>query len=186
MSVHFVHTGIQDYQSSRQWNNTDFLDTQNRSEIDTSEIDINNPSHFYITQFFGTPDPNFDLQWDSNPSKSPLLILLTHYNPLRKVRQSLSFSGSQIRQFLEENSGLPPQYEEQVISFEDELRMLSEHFDLDTFKMANESDVIVCCWGEFMECKYQKKHIFQGTSRGAVYIYSFEDHTEIQGTSSWY
>lgn len=185
MSVHFVHTGIQDYQSSSQWHDIGFVDILNSSEIDTSRIDINNPSH-YITQFCGTPDPNFDLKWDSNPSKSPLLILLTHYNPLRKIRQSLSFSDSQIRQFLEENNGLPPQYEEQIISFEDELRMLSNHFNLDACKMANESDVIVCCWGEFMEFKYQKKHIFQGTSRGAVYIKSYEDRTEVQGTFSWY
>lgn len=125
------------------------------------------------------------MQWVSNPTKSPLSILLVHYNPLRNIRESLGFSDKKMRQFLEEKRGLPTEYQEQIISFKEELRMLDDKFDLDTHKMADDANVIICCWGEFMESPYQEKHVFQGKSRGAVFIYSYKDRTEVQGSFSW-
>ncbi len=36
-----------------------------------------------------------------------------------------------------------------------------------------------------MEPHYQTKHIFQGTSRGEVFVRTRNNHTEVQGTFSW-
>jgi hydrogenase maturation factor len=41
---------------------------------------------------------------------------------------------------------------------------------LSVLEIADQAELIVCCYGEFMETPYQEKHIFQGNSRGKVFV----------------
>jgi len=184
MLVRFTFSSTLDSQALNNWNQRDLRCEEGQFQVDSSKININDPASV-ITQFRGCSDPTFNLKWQPNSSSSDLLILLTHYNPLRNIEKSLSMTKKQMREYLQKNNGLPPQYQNQVILFKDELDTLNKQFGIDACKMANESDVIICCWGEFIESPYKKKHIFQGTSQGKVFIYPHPDYAQVQGRHCW-
>jgi hypothetical protein len=185
MSVRFIfNSDTENSQAVNKWNQVDLRYSEGGFQVDSSKINTNDAAHF-ITQFRGCPDPEFNLKWEPNSSSSDLLILLTHYNPLQNIKKSLSMTEREMLNFLQKNNGLPSQYQSQIILFKDEIDTLSKQFGIDACKMADESDVIICCWGEFMESPYKEKHIFQGTSRGKVFIYSYPQYTQVQCTYSW-
>ena len=131
----------------------------------------------------------FPLDWLEKSNEEPISVLLVHYDPLKKVRDALveqSIGYQDLEQFRHPNSILNQKYGDQIVTFQSEMLELGERFDLNVLEMANQAELIVCCWGEFMEAPYQDKHIFQGNSRSKVFVDdSLDGYFQTQASSSY-
>ena len=125
----------------------------------------------YVVMFQATTEPGFPIKWLGAKQDQVLTILLTHYNPLSQVRQKLP-CGQKLEDILEQHNSLPQQYQKYIITFQHEMQTLGQKFNLNINQWANNADLIICCWGEFMEFPYQQKHIFQDQSFGEVFIHN--------------
>jgi hypothetical protein len=161
-----------DSEKAREWNPLSLnLNGQNIG-VNTSGF-TSNPEN-YVVMFQATTEPDFPIKWIGAKQDQVLTILLTHYNPLSQVRQKLP-SGQKLENILQQHNDLPQQYQKDVITFQYEMQTLGQRFNLDINQWANNADLIICCWGEFMESPYQQKHIFQGQSFGKVFIYNTDN-----------
>ncbi len=158
-----------DSQNARQWNPSTLSLNGHNSIINTSGH--TGKSQNYVVMFQATTEPDFPIKWLGAKQDKVLTILLTHYNPLKKVEQNLP-PGQKLKDILEQHNGLPQQYQKYIITFQHEMQTLAQRFNLNINQWANDADLIICCWGEFMESPYQQKHIFQGQSFGKVFIYN--------------
>lgn len=179
MMSKFTYATVQDYEKASQWNQIKIKFVPNQEGVlhgipDTSLIDISNPSHF-IAEFQVNLIPEEPVNWLNRPYNEPISILLVHYDPLRHVWEKLEENSvicSDLEQFQDNNSILSEKYKKQIVSFQKEMEELGKNINQDLLDKANKADVIVCCYGEFMESPYREKHIFQGISRGKVRIYN--------------
>ncbi|HHP7232516.1 MAG TPA: hypothetical protein ACFCUY_16855 [Xenococcaceae cyanobacterium] len=169
----------QDLDKVRKWNPLSLnLNGQNIS-VNTSKFTGN--SEDYVVMFQAKIEPGFSINWLGTKHNQILTILLTHYTPLSQVRQKLP-PGQKLKDLLEQHNGLPQQYQKYIITFHQEMQTLGQRFNLNINQWANDADLIICCWGEFMESPYQQKHIFQGQSLGEVFIHdNGSDVIGIQG-----
>ncbi|MTJ52658.1 hypothetical protein FJR38_08290 [Anabaena sp. UHCC 0253] len=188
----FNYTTDHDYEIASQWNPVGLKFVENQEGLrvgtkDTSLIDQHNPGHFFA-EFKVNLIPKEPLNWLEISCNQAISILLVHYNPLLYVSENLhqdSVKYSELEQFQDDNSVLSQKYKGQIVTFENEMKQLGNHFNQDVLNKANEADVIVCCYGEFMESPYREKHIFQGTSRGKVFIAPLKDYFQCQASSSY-
>lgn len=187
MLCRFNYT-FEDHQIAQQWNPVvlRFLTTQEGEKVgtgNTSLIDKNNPGHFFA-EFNVNIMPEFPLDWLGQYGEQPISILLVHYNPLIYIKEN-SVSDSQLKQFRDDYSVLSQKYKKQIVTFQSAMEQLGNHFNQDVLSKANSADVIVCCYGEFMESPYREKHIFQGKSRGTVFIRTPLDYFQCQASSTY-
>lgn len=139
-----------------------------------------NPEN-YVVMFQAKIEPGFSINWLGAKQNRVLTILLTHYNPLKIIEQNLP-SKQKLKDLLQQHNGLPQQYQKYIVTFQQEMQTLGQCFNLNINQWANDADLIICCWGEFMESLYQQKHIFQGQSFGEVFIHDYgSDVIGIQG-----
>jgi hypothetical protein len=55
-----------------------------------------------------------------------------------------------------------------------------QKYGMDIINMEHQAELIICCWGEFMEEPYLNKHLFYGQSFGELWIYENEDNFRTQ------
>ncbi len=126
---------------------------------------------------------------EKKTEEESISVLLVHYDPLRNILDKLieqSIGYKDLEQFRDSDSALSQEYGSQIISFQDEMNNQGNRFNLDVVDMANQAELIVCCWGEFMESPYREKHVFQGNSRGKVFVDdSPQGYFQTQASSSY-
>jgi hypothetical protein len=163
MLLRFQYVTELDEEKSNKWNPIVANPTQ---------INQNNSEHF-IAQFNVSLLDEFPVDWLGKGSGEPISVLLVHYNPLKKVWNALAekpIPFSDLEQFRAPNSILSREYGDQILTFHSEMLELERRFGLSVLEIADQAELIVCCYGEFMETPYQEKHIFQGNSRGKVFV----------------
>ncbi len=159
----------QDLEKVKKWNPLSLNLNGQNINVNTSRFTGNLEN--YVVMFQATTKLDFPIKWLEIKQNQILTILLTHYKPLRKVEQNLP-PGQKLEELLQQHNALPQQYQKYIISFQQEMQTLSQHFNLNINQWANDADLIICCYGEFMESQYQHKHIFQGQSLGKVFIHN--------------
>jgi len=180
MFLRFQYVTQQDKDTSNQWNPPIIKNP--------TEINQNKFKHF-IAQFNINLLDEFPMDWLKKGNQGPVSVLLVHYDPLKKVWDELaaqSIRYQDLEEFRDPNSILNQKYGDQIVTFQNEMIELGERFDLNVLEMADKAELIVCCWGEFMEAPYQEKHVFQGISRSRVFVDdSSEGYFQTQSTSSY-
>ena len=159
----------QDLEKVKKWNPS-FLNL-NGQNISVDTLGFTGNYENYVVMFQATTVLGFPINWLGAKQNQILTILLTHYKPLRQVKQNLP-SGQKLEDLLQQHNGLPQQYKKYVITFQQQIQTLGQKFNLNINQWANDADLIICCWGEFMESPYQQKHIFQGQSLGKVFVHN--------------
>lgn len=175
--VRFRYTSDEDAVKARQWNPQNITLIEGQPYLDTSEFNQNNPNN-YVVLFNAELEPSFTIPWLGQQQNKNLAILLIHYDPLKKIKQQLP-PGQRIKNLLELNKGLPEEYRKDIKTFKEEMQEVGTKLGIEIENMVDKSDLIVCCWGEFLERPYQQKHIYQGKSFGEVFIYN--QNTENMG-----
>lgn len=179
--VRFRYASEDDSTKVRQWNpvKPNFVNGA-MVGLDTSGFTEGNSNNFVVL-FHAILEPGFTIPWIDKKQDETITILLMHYNPLKKVEQQLS-PGQKLKDLLLHNNGLPQEYRQDIKTFQEEIQEISIYFDLNLQEMVDKADMIVCCWGEFMEQPYQQKHIYQGKILGKVSVYNEEpDVIGVQG-----
>ena len=197
MGYRFNYATPQDSQIANKWNSSAnhsiFQSDENLiSSEDTYLIDQKNPD-FFIAFFHVTFMPketlgNEELNWLRKQQGEPISILLVHYDPLRHIWNSLrdnSVQYPELEQFRNPSSTLSQQYQEQIVTFASEMQVQGNRFKQNLLDRVDKADIIACCWGEFMESPYREKHIFQGKSRGKVFIYEDTEYFHCHATLSY-
>jgi hypothetical protein len=179
MLLRFQYVTQQDKDTSNQWNPIVANPTQ---------FNQNNFEHF-IARFNINLLEEFPIDWLEKSNEEPISVLLVHYDPLKELWDSLAESSiryQDLEQFRDPDSILNRGYGNQIVTFQSEMLKLGERFDLNVLEMVDQTELIVCCWGEFMEAPYQNKHIFQGNSRGKVFVTDSSDgYFQTQASSSY-
>lgn len=184
MSIKFTYIDDSDFEEAKQWNPTD-VDLSNTS-VDTSKLDPTDWKQQIVT-FRTRLDSSTPVDYLAEVHDQIFTIVLLHYDPLKAVREELNLKSVSFNKWLQENDGLPCEYVSKVQLFKDHLRFLSQKFDIDAERMVCEADIIVCCWGEFMECLYREKHLFKGNRCGLVYPKNYEREIfEVQSRPCYY
>jgi hypothetical protein len=168
--VRFRYTSDEDAVKARQWNPQNIAFLEGQPYLDTSEFNQNNPNN-YVVLFNAKLEPSFTIPWLGQQQNKNLAILLIHYDPFKKIKQQLPH-GQLIKNLLELNKGLPEQYWKDIKTFKEEMQEVGTKLGIEIENMGEKADLIVCCWGEFLERPYQQKHIYQGKSFGEVFIYN--------------
>jgi hypothetical protein len=184
MMLHFEYLTPLDQERATRWNPKD---------VDPKSIDTNDSTYFF-TQFDvrlfmdGSVGllANHQVTWINKLNHEKISIFLTHYNPLRNIKSILldnSINYTDLDSFHDSSSNLSQEYTNQLVSFQSEMNELGEMFSKNVIAMVNQADLIICCYGDFMESPYRDKHIFQGMSRGKVYVDTSPDgHLRVQGS----
>ena len=113
--------------------------------------------------------------------KQPKLCLLIHYNPLKTVLERL-FPNKPVsfKKWPHENQGLPSEFKDEIKTFKQKMEEQGQKYGIDIINMERQAELIICCWGEFMEEPYLNKHLFYGQSFGELWIYENEDYFRTQ------
>jgi hypothetical protein len=199
MGYIFNYATSQDSQIANTWNSSanPYISPSEENLIsseDTNQIQIDqkNP-YFFIAFFYVTfmPDEtlgNEELNWLKKQQDEPISILLVHYDPLRDIRNSLldnSVPCRDFEQFRDPSSALSQQYQGQIVTFASEMQAQGNRFEQNLLDKVDKADMIVSCWGEFMESPYREKHIYQGKSRGKIIVYENTEYFHCHATLSY-